>query len=145
MYLKYSYLACGPRIKCRNCGNIEWSSVQQSQDKGINYVPYSLRMTEPVPAAWSLHCGGSCSKNTWTTTVFETLQNPLLRNLTQKSRERYKYNRKTVVNWLLAGWPETQERIRANRLIYVSKGSLKRVRPAVAGGSRSRRGRQTDH
>lgn len=82
-------------------------------------------MTEPVPAAWSLHCGGACSKNNWTTTVFETLQNPLLRNLTEKNRERYKCNRKTVVSWVFAGWPETQERIRSNRLIFASNGSLK--------------------
>ena len=29
------------------------------------------------------------------------------------------------MSWLLAGWSETQERIRINSLIYVSKGSIK--------------------
>jgi hypothetical protein len=57
--------------------------------------------------------------------VFEKLENPWLRNLTEKNRERYEYNRKKVASWLLAGWPETEERIRTNSLIYVSKGSLK--------------------
>lgn len=125
MYLKYSYLACGPRVKCGSCGNTNWSQVKQSQDEGIGLVPYALRLTEPIPASWSLHCGGSCSKNTFTTTVFEKLANPFLRNLTQKNRERYAYNRKKVASWLLAGWPETEERIRTNSLLYVSKGSLK--------------------
>jgi hypothetical protein len=125
MYMKYSYLACGPRVKCRSCGTLEWSQVKQSQDEGIGWVPYSLRLTEPTPASWSLHCGGACSKNTFTTTVFEKLENPFIRNLTQKNRERYDYNRKKVVSWLLAGWPETEERIRTNSLLYVSKGSLK--------------------
>jgi hypothetical protein len=57
--------------------------------------------------------------------VFEKLDNPFFRNLTEKNRERYDRNRKQVVSWLLAGWPETQERIRVNGLIYVSKGSIK--------------------
>jgi hypothetical protein len=57
--------------------------------------------------------------------VFETLENPFFRNLTEKNRERYEYNRKKVVSWLLAGWSETEERIRTNTLIYVSKGSIK--------------------
>jgi hypothetical protein len=126
MYMKYSYLACGPRVKCGSCGKIEWSQVKQSSDAGINWVPYSWRRTEPIPASWSLHCGGSCSnKNTLTTTVFEKLENPFFRNITEKNRERYEYNRKQVTSWLLAGWPETEERIRTNSLIYVSKGSIK--------------------
>jgi hypothetical protein len=111
MYMKYSYLACGPRVKCGSCGQIEWSQVKQSSD---------VR-----PMSWSLHCGGSCSKKTLTTTVFEKLENPLFRNLTEKNRDRYEHNRKKVASWLLAGWPETEERIRTNSLIYVSKGSLK--------------------
>ena len=119
MYLKYSYLACGPRVKCGSCGKIEWSQVMQSSDKGINWVPYSWRRTEPIPESWSLHCGGLCSKKTLTTTVFEKLDNPLFRNLTGKNRDRYEYNRKKVATWLLAGWPETEERIRTNSLIYV--------------------------
>lgn len=125
MHMKYSYLACGPRLKCGSCGKIEWSQVKQSSDEGIGWVPYSWRQTEPIPVSWSLHCGGPCSNNTWTTTVFEKLENPFLRNLTQKNRVRYEYNRKKVVSWLLAGWPETEERIRTNRLLYVPKGSLK--------------------
>ena len=125
MYMKYHYLACGPRVKCGSCGAIEWSQVKQSQDEGIGWVPYSWRQTEPIPASWSLHCGGSCSNNTWTTTVFEKLENPFFRNLTQKNRDRYEYNRKKVASWLLEGWPETEERIRTNRLLYVPKGSLK--------------------
>jgi hypothetical protein len=125
MHMKYSYLACGPRVKCGSCGKTEWSQVKQSQDEGIDLVPYSWRQTEPIPASWSLHCGGSCSNNTLTTTVFEKLENPFLRNLTQKNRDRYEYNRKKVASWLLAGWPETEERIRTNRLLYVPKGSLK--------------------
>ena len=125
MYMKYSYLACGPRLKCGSCGNIEWSQIKQSQDGGIGWVPYSWRMTEPIPASWSLHCGGPCSEKTLTTTVFEKLENPLFRNLTEKNRDRYEYNRKKVASWLLAGWPETEERIRTNRLLYVPKGSLK--------------------
>jgi hypothetical protein len=125
MHMKYSYLACGPRVKCGLCGKIEWSQVKQSSDEGLNWVPYSLRRTKPIPVSWSLHCGGSCSQKPWTTTVFETLENPLFRNLTEKNRERYECNRKKVVGWLLAGWPETEERIRTNSLIYVSKGSIK--------------------
>ena len=57
--------------------------------------------------------------------MFEKLEIPLLRNLTEKNRERYEYNRKKVVTWLLAGWPQTKERIGANSLIYVSKDSIK--------------------
>lgn len=125
MHMKYSLLACGPRVKCGSCGQIEWSQVKQSSDAGIGWVPYSLRQTEPIPASWSLHCGGTCSKNTWTTTVFEKLENPFLKNLTQKNRSRYEYNRKKVVSWISAGWPETAERIRTTSLLYVPKGSLK--------------------
>jgi hypothetical protein len=51
------------------------------------------------------------------TTVFETLRNPLFRNLNEKNREKYENNPKKVVQWLLAGWPETQERLRTNNLI----------------------------
>jgi hypothetical protein len=125
LYLKYSYLACGPRMKCGSCGNIEWSQVKQSADEGgyANWVPYSLRRTEPIPASWSLHCGGSCSQKSWTTTVFEKLDNPLFRNLTGRNRERSDYNRKKVVSWLLAGWSETEERIRTNSLLY-PKGAI---------------------
>jgi hypothetical protein len=111
MYMKYSYLACGRRVKCGSCGQIEWSQVKQSSDAR--------------PTSRSLHCGGSCSKKTLTTTVFEKLENPLFRNLTKKNRERYEYNRKKVASWLLAGWPETEELVRTNSLIYVSRGSLK--------------------
>jgi hypothetical protein len=57
--------------------------------------------------------------------VFEKLENPFFRNLTEKNRKRFEHNRKKVVSWLLAGWPETEERIRTNRLLYVPKGSLK--------------------
>ncbi len=57
--------------------------------------------------------------------MFEKLENPFFRNITEKNRERYEYNRKQVASWLLAGWPETEERIRTNSLIYVSKGSIK--------------------
>jgi hypothetical protein len=132
MHMKYSYLACGPRLKCGSCGKIEWSQVKQSSDEGIGWVPYSWRQTEPIPVSWSLHCGGPCSNNTWTTTVFEKLENPFLRNLTQKNRVRYEYNRKKIVSWLLAGWPETEERIRTNRLLYVPKVAY----PVVPGSSR---------
>ena len=125
MYLKYSYLACGPRLKCGLCGNIEWSEIKQSQDGGLGWVPYSWRRTEPIPVSWSLHCGGSCSKKTLTTIVFEKLENPFFRNLTEKNRERYEYNRMKVASWLLAGWPETEERIRTNRLLSVSGGLIK--------------------
>jgi len=125
MHMKYSYLACGPRVRCRLCGKIEWSQVKQSADEGLGWVPYSWRTTEPIPVSWSLHCGGLCSQKTLTTTVFERLDNPFFRNITEKNRERYERNRKKVVSWLLAGWPETEERIRTNRLLYVSKGSIK--------------------
>ena len=57
--------------------------------------------------------------------MFEKLENPLFRNLTQKNRDLYECNRKKVASWLLAGWQETEERIRANRLLYVPKDSLK--------------------
>jgi hypothetical protein len=63
--------------------------------------------------------------------VFETLENPFFRNLTEKNRERYEYNRKKVVGWLLAGRPETEERIRTDSLIYVSKGSIKELAQLV--------------
>jgi hypothetical protein len=96
MYLKYSYLACGPRVKCGSCGNTEWSQVKQSQDEGIGWVPYSWRRTEPIPASWSLHCGGPCSKKTLTTTVFEKLENPLFRNLTEKTE--------TVMSTIVRKW-----------------------------------------
>jgi len=125
MHIKYSYLACGPRVKCGSCGTAEWSQVKQSSDEGLGWVPYSLRRTEPIPDSWSLHCGGSCSQKSWTTTVFETLDNPFFPKLTQSNRERYEYNRKKVAGWLLAGWPETEERIRTNSLLYVYKGSIK--------------------
>lgn len=55
--------------------------------------------------------------------MFEKLDNPLFRNLTGRNLERYEYNRKKVVSWLLAGWPETEERIRTNSLLY-PKGSI---------------------
>ncbi len=125
MHMKYSYLACGPRVKCGLCGKIEWSQVKQSSDEGLGWVPYSWRRSEPIPNSWSLHCGGSCSQKSCTTTVFEILDNPYFRKLTESNRERYKYNRKKVVDWLLAGWSETEERIRTNSLLYVSKGSIK--------------------
>jgi hypothetical protein len=51
------------------------------------------------------------------TAVFETLSNPFFRNLNEKNREQYENNRKKVVQWLLAGWPETHERLRTNNLI----------------------------
>ena len=125
MHLKYNYLACGPRVKCRLCVDNEWSQIKESSDGGINWVPYALRQTEPVPASWSLHCGGSCSKNSLTTTIFEKVENPLFPNLTAKKRQRYESNRNKIVSWLLAGWPETEQRHRTSSLIYVSKGSIK--------------------
>jgi hypothetical protein len=67
------------------------------------------------PAEWSLHCG-AC-RTPLMTTVFEKLSNPFFRNLTEKNQEQYEKNRKKVVHWLLAGWPETQERLRTNDLI----------------------------
>jgi hypothetical protein len=51
------------------------------------------------------------------TTVFERLDNPFFRGLSEKSREQYEKNRRKVEQWLLAGWPETQERVRTNNLI----------------------------
>jgi len=51
------------------------------------------------------------------TTVFEELSNPFFRSLSEKNREQYEKNRRKVVQWLLAGWPETQERLRTNNLI----------------------------
>jgi hypothetical protein len=51
------------------------------------------------------------------TTVFETLTNPFFRNISGKKRQQYENNRQKVVRWLLAGWPETQERLRTNNLI----------------------------
>ena len=125
MYLKYHFLACGPRVKCNLCKELEWSEVKQSQDEGLGWVPYSWRQSEPIPASWSLHCGGACSKKTLTTSIFEKLENPFFRNLTQKNRSQYEYNRKRVATWILAGWPETSERIKNNKLLYVAKGSLK--------------------
>ncbi len=105
---KYSYLACGPRVACRVCGKTATAQVQESGS------PYLAAFGSP-PAAWSLHCG-AC-KTLFMTTVFETLTNPLFRNITEKKREQYENNRKKVVQWLFAGWPETQERLRTNNLI----------------------------
>jgi len=51
------------------------------------------------------------------TTVFERLDNPFFRGLSEKNREQYEKNRRKVVQWLLAGWPETQEQLRTNNLI----------------------------
>lgn len=131
MYLKHHYLACGPRMKCPICGDIEWSQIKESSDGGINWVPYALRQTEPVPASWSLHCGGSCSQKSLTTTIFESLENPFLPNLTLKNRQRYESNRNKIVSWLLSGWIETEKLIRTNSLIYVSKGSIKELAQLV--------------
>ncbi len=105
---KYSYLACGPRVACRVCGKTATAQVKESGS------PYLAAFGSP-PAAWSLHCG-AC-KTLFMTTVFEKLSNPLFRNITEKKREQYEKNRKKVVHWLLAGWPETQERLRTNDLI----------------------------
>jgi hypothetical protein len=51
------------------------------------------------------------------TTVFERLDNPFFRGISKKNQEKYEANRRKVVQWLLAGWPETQERLRANNLV----------------------------
>jgi hypothetical protein len=102
---RYSYLACGPRVACRVCGKTASAQVKES---GSPYFG-------GPPAEWSLHCG-AC-RTPLMTTVFETLSNPFFRNLNEKNREQYENNRKKVVQWLLAGWPETQERLRTNNLI----------------------------
>jgi hypothetical protein len=105
---KYSYLACGPRVACSVCGKTTTADVKESG------IPYSAAFGSP-PAEWSLHCG-AC-RSFFITTVFERLNNPFFKNLTGKNRQQYEDNRKKVVQWLLAGWPETQERLRTNKLI----------------------------
>jgi hypothetical protein len=72
------------------------------------------------------------------TTVFERLRNPFFRNLTEKNRQQYEANRKKVVLWLRAGWPETQERLLKGDLIgggkWINKrhlASLKRQFPEL--------------
>ena len=102
---RYSYLACGPCVACKVCGKTATAQVKES---GSPYFG-------GPPAEWSLHCG-AC-RTPLMTTVFETLSNPFFRNLNEKKREQYENNRKKVVQWLLAGWPETQERLRTNNLI----------------------------
>jgi hypothetical protein len=105
---RYSYLACGPPVACSKCGKTATAQVKESG------IPYMSTFGAP-PAEWSLHCG-AC-KTPLMTTIFEALSNPFFRNLTEKNREQYEKNRKKVVRWLLAGWPETQERLRTNNLI----------------------------
>jgi hypothetical protein len=105
---RYSYLACGPRVACNVCGNTAAAQVKESGS------PYFAYFGAP-PAEWSLHCG-AC-RTPLMTTVFERLGNPFFRGLTEKNREQYEKNRRKVVQWLLAGWPETKERLRTNNLI----------------------------
>jgi hypothetical protein len=102
---RYSYLACGPRVACKVCGKTATAQVKESG---------STTFGGP-PAAWSLHCG-AC-RTSLMTTVFERLDNPFFRGLSEKSREQYEKKRRKVEQWLLAGWPETQERVRTNNLI----------------------------
>jgi hypothetical protein len=104
---KYSYLACGPQVKCKSCGKTATAHVKESGRSTFGGPPFE----------WSLHCG--VCRNPLMTTVFEKLTNPSfgLRQLSEKKHQQYQNNRKKVVQWLLAGWPETQERLRTNNLI----------------------------
>lgn len=102
---RYSYPACGPRMACRVCGKTATAQIKESGPATFG----------GPPAAWSLHCG-AC-RTPLMTTVFETLRNPFFRNLNEKNKEQYENNRSKVVHWLLAGWPGTQEGLRANNLI----------------------------
>jgi hypothetical protein len=43
---KYSYLACGPQVKCKSCGKTATAEVKES---GSPYFG-------GPPAEWSLHC-----------------------------------------------------------------------------------------
>jgi len=88
-------------------------SSEQSADSG------------KIPLSWSLHCGGACSQKALTTGIFALLENPLLPNLTIDNKNKVEENRKKALRWLLEGWPETERRIRANNLLYVSARSLK--------------------
>ena len=103
---RYSYLACGPRVACRVCGKTATAQVKECG------IPATLWRT-----AGRVVVALRCMRTPLMTTVFEALSNPFFRNLTKKNREQYEKNRKKVVHWLLAGWPETQERLRTNNLI----------------------------
>ena len=74
---RYSYLACGPRVACKVCGKTATAQVKESG---------SATFGGP-PAAWSLHCG-AC-RTPLMTTVFERLDNPFFRGLSEKNREQY--------------------------------------------------------
>src|SRR5579883_32600 len=123
---RYSYLGCGPRVSCKVCGKTATSQVKEAGAATFG----------GPPAEWSLHCG-SC-RTPLMTTVFERLRNPFFRNLTEKNRQQYEANRKKVVLWLRAGWPETQERLLKGDLIgggkWINKrhlASLKRQFPEL--------------
>lgn len=60
------------------------------------------------------------------TTVFEKLSNPFFRSLTEKNRQQYEANRKKVLLWLRAGWPETHARLLKGDLIGGGKWVNKR-------------------
>ena len=75
---KYSYLACGPRVACRVCGKTVTAQVKES---GIPYYNVWQPANRVVVALCSM-------SHFLTTTVFETLRNPLLRNLTDKNRQQ---------------------------------------------------------
>lgn len=92
-------------MACKVCGKTATAQIKES----------GIATFGGPPAAWSLHCG-AC-RTSLMTTVFERLDNPFFRGLSEKNREQYEKNRRKVVQWLLAGWRETQERLHANNLI----------------------------